>query len=202
MEKLTGENIRFIDRYLKNSGVEFLDIRIEMTDHVACEIESRIDEGDERDFYIIFKEFMVLHKASLLADLKKFRKEADKKIYKKIFSNLYHPKTLLVTGGLSMVFHFLLSSQDVDPGTLRLFFYLPLFAIGFLSFSVFGRKKYLYLDQLMARAGALYLVLLNFPGESVFHSFWYFVFLILISVSISMTAFELFSFYKKHYKLS
>jgi hypothetical protein len=57
--KLSSENVKFIDVYLKNSEIEFADIRVEMVDHVASEIEQRMFEGDKRDFYYVFKDYMV-----------------------------------------------------------------------------------------------------------------------------------------------
>lgn len=98
MKKLTKENIQFIDAYLKNSNVEYLDIRIEMTDHVASEIEAKMVQGDVREFYEIFKSYMLEHKKGLLKNLKKFKWQATKKAFKQIFINSYQPKTLFLTG--------------------------------------------------------------------------------------------------------
>lgn len=97
MKKLTKENIQFIDTYLKNFDVIFFDIRIEMTDHVASEIEAKMSRGDARDFYDIFKSYMVEHKKGLLKNLNKFKWQATKKAFKQIFINSYHPKTLFFT---------------------------------------------------------------------------------------------------------
>ncbi len=44
MKNLTPEQIKFIDTYLKNSGVEFLDVRVEMIDHVASAIEEKLEK--------------------------------------------------------------------------------------------------------------------------------------------------------------
>lgn len=41
---LAPEHLQFINNYLENSGVKYLDIRYEMTDHVATALENR--EGD------------------------------------------------------------------------------------------------------------------------------------------------------------
>lgn len=82
MKKLTEENIKFIDRYLDNSDVVYADIRTEMVDHVASEIEEQIRQGDIRDFYYIFKDYMIEHKAKLLENNKVFLKLADRKIVK------------------------------------------------------------------------------------------------------------------------
>ena len=69
MKKLTTSEINFIDRYLENSGVEFLDIRYEMTDHVATALEEM-----EGDFYDNFTQYMLEHKKQLLEQNKKAKK--------------------------------------------------------------------------------------------------------------------------------
>ena len=67
MVQLDKEQIQFIDNYLDNSDVVYADIRMEMVDHVASGIEARIDKGDTRDFYYIFKSaFSAGHYYSLL----------------------------------------------------------------------------------------------------------------------------------------
>ena len=37
--KLTKENIQFIDNYLKKRGVKYLDVRVELIDHLSTEFE-------------------------------------------------------------------------------------------------------------------------------------------------------------------
>ena len=39
MDKLTKENIQFIDKYLVKKGVKYLDVRVELIDHLASEYE-------------------------------------------------------------------------------------------------------------------------------------------------------------------
>ena len=62
MSHLRTEDIQFIDTYLKNSDIIFTDIRIEMVDHIASEIEYLMDSGDTRGFYYTFKDYMVENK--------------------------------------------------------------------------------------------------------------------------------------------
>ncbi len=59
--KLTTENIKFIDNYLKNSEVIYYDIRMEMLDHVATAVEEKM-EAENLDFYDAFKSYMVVNK--------------------------------------------------------------------------------------------------------------------------------------------
>ena len=94
--KLTTEDIKFIDTYLENSDVIYADIRMEMVDHVASDIEDRMNAGDTRSFYEVFKDYMVENKAQLLKDNKQFLKSADKKIGQTFLKELKKPITPLL----------------------------------------------------------------------------------------------------------
>ena len=52
---ITKIDIEFIDTYLRNTGILYEDIRIELVDHIASEIEYRMSKGDSRGFYEVFK---------------------------------------------------------------------------------------------------------------------------------------------------
>ncbi len=108
--KLPKEDILFIDRYLLNSGIEFIDIRLEMVDHVVSTIESIMENGDKREFYYIFKEYMVNHKADLLHNNKQFLKRATKNIGFKIWKQFSSLKGLLL---FSIIFFVLLISKSL-----------------------------------------------------------------------------------------
>lgn len=94
---LTKENISFIDTYLENSNVLFADIRMEMVDHVASQIETNLEAGDNRGFYIIFKEYMLKNKALLLNNNKQFIKQTDKAIFNLLAKQLFLKSTLILT---------------------------------------------------------------------------------------------------------
>ncbi len=68
MKKLTKQNIQFIDNYLKNSGIEYLDVRVELLDHVASTLEAQLNEDNTLTFYDAFKNYMVANKKQLLTD--------------------------------------------------------------------------------------------------------------------------------------
>jgi len=42
---LSISQLKRIDNYLKNKGVEFWDVRFEFADHIACFIESKLEDG-------------------------------------------------------------------------------------------------------------------------------------------------------------
>ncbi len=87
MPKLTPDQIRFIDRYLENSGVEYLDIRYEMTDHIATAIEQK-----EGNFYDEFQDYMVKNKGALLQSAKRFSKAATNRAVKILLKGFLKPR--------------------------------------------------------------------------------------------------------------
>ena len=112
--KLTKEHIQFIDTYLENSDIIYADIRMEMVDHVASDIEDRIKAGDTRDFYYIFKDYMVENKAQLLNENKQFLKSADKKIWKALLKEFINPITLLLFLVSCIGFYLLHENYDLE----------------------------------------------------------------------------------------
>ncbi|PSG90239.1 hypothetical protein [Aurantibacter aestuarii] len=95
MNKLTPENIKFIDNYLVKADVIYLDIRVEMIDHIATALESRMQTKNE-DFYNAFKDYMVEHKKSLIKSDKKHRKSIRKDIIKQILKKTISIQAFLV----------------------------------------------------------------------------------------------------------
>lgn len=65
---LPKQHIQFIDKYLKHSGVTLVDVRIEMVDHIASEMEAKLENGEEDTFYNAFKKYMIKGKKELLND--------------------------------------------------------------------------------------------------------------------------------------
>ena len=67
--KLTKDDIVFIDTYLIKNEVIYVDIRLEMLDHIALAVEHKM-EVENQDFYDAFKDFMVQHKKEILRNNK------------------------------------------------------------------------------------------------------------------------------------
>jgi hypothetical protein len=140
--KLSKEDIQFIDTYLENSEVVYVDIRMEMVDHVSSDIEGRIHVGDTREFYYIFKDYMVENKAQLLEDNKQFLKSADKKIGKALLKEFVNPLTLLIF--LASCIGFYLLYLNFNKQTFELFVsFIPLLCLaGFaLIYVVYYKVK-------------------------------------------------------------
>jgi hypothetical protein len=95
MEKLTKEELKFIDNYLLKADVIYKDIRVEMVDHVATAVEARM-EKDEEDFYSAFKDYMVEHKKTLNAQNKLSSKLAFKRFWKTYLVKLLTLKSVIL----------------------------------------------------------------------------------------------------------
>ena len=114
-QNLSIEDIQFIDTYLKNSEIMFTDIRVEMVDHVASEIETRINEGDNREFYYVFKDYMVENKSGLIKNHRNYYKVSDKKIFRYFKNQAFSFKglaMLLVIYLIFQIFENVLQSQQ------------------------------------------------------------------------------------------
>lgn len=83
---LTKEQIQFTNRYLEQSGIKYMDIRHEMTDHVISALEHR-----EGDFYENFRLYMVQHKQELIQSNRYFKKQALKRALGILKKNIFKP---------------------------------------------------------------------------------------------------------------
>nr|WP_321229377.1 hypothetical protein [uncultured Psychroserpens sp.] len=113
MVKLEKEDIQFIENYLENSDIFYADIRMEMTDHVASEIEQLMD-SEHTTFYETFKDYMLSNKAKLLESNKQFIRGADKSILKRLMVETLKLPTLLVFGLTFFISFKWLSTIEVE----------------------------------------------------------------------------------------
>jgi len=211
--KLTKEQIQFIDTYLENSDVVFADIRMEMVDHVASDIEDRMRASTTSDFYNVFKGYMVQNKAQLLKENKQFLKSADRKIWKAFLKEVLNPLTLLIFLTSFGGFYFLYSNFNIE--TFRLIIsYVPLIGLsGFLlTYVVYHKVKNLKRFSVVERLAMPFLVFYQIPN--IIFNFSYqakdlaTVLWILGIVSIVLTlmlvlvrvSIKLFKSYEKQYK--
>lgn len=142
MAKLSKENLQFIDNYLDNSNIIYADIRMEMTDHVASEIETRMRENNEANFYTVFKSYMVENKANLLLQNKKFINVVVKQNTKLFFNELIAIKTVILFVSILLFSHYKLFNLILNKSLL---FAIPLFSMVPIALIYFiGSKKYKY----------------------------------------------------------
>ncbi|MFI1772663.1 hypothetical protein [Thalassobellus citreus] len=147
MEKLTKEDIQFIDTYLKNSDIIFTDIRIEMVDHIASEIENVINNGDSRDFYYLFKDYMIANKRKLLNDRKKYFKASDKKIFRILLKKFFSFQGMIIFCLTLFSFNLINEFTDNNKSMFHFVKYTPfvlLIIIGMIYFLFIKKKEERY----------------------------------------------------------
>lgn len=83
---LTPENIRQIDNYLIRLGIGYYDIRLEITDHIACDLRA-----EERNFDLAFRAYCECHKKELIRLNAKLGNYAFQKAITVIFKQLKSP---------------------------------------------------------------------------------------------------------------
>ncbi len=132
MKSLAAEDIQFIDTYLINSGVHFIDIRVEMIDHIATDIEDTL-QVKSVGFYEAFKNYMLLHKKALLKENQNmYRHMAARKVLKCFIATLLSYHTLFVFGllffGLSAIDKALDENQFVSVLNV-----IPMYSVGIVS---------------------------------------------------------------------
>lgn len=150
MRKLSEENIRFIQNYLKNSQMVFIDVRLEMTDHVASAIEENLNKNAELEFYDAFKTYMIQHKKELLKRTLKHRWDLDKKALKIIGRNLFHP----LIAGLFLLVLTILYFADLPARSIE-FLWIPALVISSIYIFPFFIYRYLkisFLNHLVSLA--------------------------------------------------
>lgn len=162
MKSLSKEDIMFMDKYLKNSGIKHLDIRLEMIDHVATAIEDEIKKGDSRDFYYIFKDYMVRNKRRLLNNNKKLCRTIEIKLLKRILKTMLQWPCITFFIIVGYGINFLSTSYNSETLT-HWFNAVPL--IGYVIFGIvyFIVLSYYKLDRFSAleRLSFIFAILFN-----------------------------------------
>lgn len=204
MEKLTPKEIRFIENYLKNSGVNYFDVRLEITDHVASELEERLSQKNSPGFYGEFKEYMRLHKKLLLKSLRRYQWQADKKVLRQVFRNTYRPVNIL--GTIALVWLQTILIPEAWTAEFFLFpFVITIVALWAVPYYLLGKRNFLSLNRL----ALLFFLFIYFgplgPGDTGFielNNIWINSAIILLYLAVIRTSYELIVFYRKNYQVS
>ncbi|PZW44233.1 hypothetical protein LX95_00567 [Mesonia algae] len=201
MIKLGQEELEFIDNYLKNSGVEYIDVRLEMLDHVASAVEAKMKEK-QTDFYETFKAYMVMNKKELLKQTDSFAKESLKKVLQMVGKNLFHPLSLVITAAVVIItvvlFDFL--KQHLILFSLGLFF-LEFVAIVLIT-KTYKKQKYLHLQKLVSIIMSFdYIMHMYVLEREIPYYEWILALFILINISFFLSLYQLFNEYKKQFDL-
>ncbi len=112
MRTLAKKDIQFIDRYLSHEII-FTDIRAEMVDHVASAIEQKMNDGDRRTFYYVFKDYMIKNKSLLYKTNRIFFLSVDYKAGKRFLKNVFSLKGMAVF--LTVFLYFIVAENYLDP---------------------------------------------------------------------------------------
>lgn len=148
MAKLSNEQIQFIDNYLYNSGVRYIDIRCEMTDHVATALEKM-----EGDFGQNFSGYMISNKKELLSGNKVFKAGALSRAIASFWANYSNPK-FLIGIAILVLFSFTMVNQ-IGYEELYTYFLLGNVAVFFgfyilwIYFWVVKKNRYSVIDRLL-----------------------------------------------------
>lgn len=111
MAKLSTIKISWIDDHLYNMGVKYMDIRYEMVDHIASELEQQ-----EGDFNENLEEYFIMHSNEILKQNKRARRTATLKAIKLYFKTMVMPSVVLaaiIMGALSYFASFLVENEDL-----------------------------------------------------------------------------------------
>ncbi len=202
MKNLTPEQIKFIDTYLKKSGVEFLDVRVEMIDHVASAIEENLEEDRARNFYEVFKTYMIKNKKSLLKSANSVKWSVDRKVLLSIRKELYSIPVLLIGGGIMTT----LVNIDIAQLEKNLWFQISCAAGIFTAYLIpvvlYIKQKISFLNRLSMYAYLInYLFFLLLSNVEI-PADWLGVFyglLVWVNLGILLTAFKMSAYYKKQF---
>lgn len=199
MHKLTVSEIEAIDASLEYAGVEYLDIRYEMTDHVAAAIEAT--PGDS--FGQAFDDYMQLHRNELLRNYKKFRRIALRRALNSWVKTLLQPWAVLAAAAivyLSFYFDAVIGTDEMADNLHLVFFGAFGFAMlpGIISQLVY-KARYSATTLLMSVPGVALLVIQPIAMERRTDNLWaiyiYYAVLIVMGLGIGIAGF---SFNKKY----
>lgn len=209
--KLTVEQIDKIDVILDKLGLDFLDIKLEVKDHIACQVEENMSLGEisfDASLIAVLKCWeskLILRDSWLISNKKSFPKIVIQKLFKRF---LIYNATLLFFSILSFYFYFS-NKESID---CSIFFskystFTIIYSCFLAVYSIFWIKMYFqkiktsYFYQFKKD---FYLLLL-FQFYIVF-SFSAFMNYFCLSMLLVLTPFQLHTFYKhqqfiKKYKL-
>jgi len=116
--KATAEQIQLIDKALIKIGINYADIRCEMTDHIAAELEQK----DER-FEHHLKGYILQNKSELKRTNRRFIFIAMGRAYKKLLVNMLKPWSFLVFALMFALGMYLIQSIGREDAVIALFYF-------------------------------------------------------------------------------
>ena len=182
--KLTQEQIKYIDNYLQFIGVKFIDIRIELLDHLASSYENESSDISLEDFLRTKKGFV-----------RNFEKQIhtnrhwgyQKALLKRVLKFLYSPKYLLVSTLSIITFLWLSSYQNAN--ITRVVFLATLIVPQVLQFYIYNKPR--GLDKKIQSFQYIFSIM---SGPSIFLYFYSSSFEWLLETPIYFTLYWFFAF--------
>jgi hypothetical protein len=201
MNKLSVQDLKFIDNYLKKSEIFYDDIRMELTDHIATAIEDKM-ETENINFYDAFKRYMILNKKELL---KKFSGSGYKSFepVKSFGLLLIKPISLLLGIVFIMSFYFFndLFDKEYFVSNFQIYWLICLFIFGMLHlvyFNFIKKKRFFAVEQSFFVLSVIYYVFIPFSNPFNVTNF---NLIFLIDISILFFSFVYIFFYYTRIKM-
>ncbi len=172
--ELTKEQIKKIDLFLEGIGIEYIDIRFEMVDHIATDIENNINDTNTffegRGFQVPFIKYMIGRKKALKnryeKQIKKLHWHYTKAILKDIFKKALHPKNVLVILFFSFLCFFF-GSKYVKETSIFIFSSLMINLVytSYVSYGFTKKHKLLKIVKTYSFVSSFTIIIaLNFPN--------------------------------------
>jgi len=147
---LSKEHIQFIDKFLQRNDVVYVDIRAEMTDHIATAVEERM-KHEEVNFYDAFRVYVTSNKKELFRMNKGiwWFSLQELKIY---FRVLIRPTSLIINVCL-ILFFILLRNHDFYLSfkeNLPFYFLVAFLLVSVLNviyFWIIRRERYFFIER-------------------------------------------------------
>lgn len=172
MKQLSQEQITFIDNYLQKSDVIFVDVRAELTDHVASAVEEKM-EAENLDFYDAFKDFMIHNKKEILRERNYFLPST-----LGFLKTLYKPYNIVIAIAITAIIYF--GQQKIDELSLLIlankivFYVMVAFGIIQMAQTLITKKRFAYLERASFSLTIIYFMNLIFNGFiDKFHGNYY-----------------------------
>ena len=175
-----------------------------MIDHVASAIEDKMNSGDDRDFYYIFKDYMIENKRLLeKRGSKVFNGRIFKSVCLKFLRNLYSWQVLLGGGILSLILRYVYQSLE---GYNFIKSFIPIILMGCVAIYplvVFGKRKYSFIGNFFILVWGFYYIGYQLISYTNYNSTGFYVYMVLLAfffVGSLKTIFDLVHYYKHKFK--
>ncbi|MCO7184082.1 hypothetical protein NH341_01475 [Tenacibaculum sp. XPcli2-G] len=172
--ELTKEQIKRIDIFLEGIGIEYIEIRFEMVDHIATDIENTVEDTNAffegKGFQVPFIKYMLSRKKALKNRYEKQTKKLywyyTKTILKDILKKVVYPKNVLVILFFSFICFFF-GPKYVKETSVFIFSSLMLNLVytSYVSYNFIKKYKLLKIVKTYSFVSSFVIIIaLNFPN--------------------------------------